>query len=83
MNRQLKYSLWRLMGSVFASKSSENKAGQPNLESLKSVLILRPDRLGDVILSTPVYETIKRSVPNIKVTVLAQKGPAKALENNP
>ena len=83
MNRQLKYSLWRLMGSVFASKSSENKAGQPNLESLKSVLILRPDRLGDVILSTPVYETIKRSVPSAKVTVLAQKGPAKALENNP
>ena len=37
-----------------------------------NVLIVRTDRLGDVILSTPVFEAVKRHYPRAKVSVMAQ-----------
>ena len=53
------------------------------MNSLNSILVLRPDRLGDVVLSIPVYESIKRSLPQTKLTVLVRKGSADVLRNNP
>lgn len=43
----------------------------PNLDSAE-ILVVRADRLGDVILSTPVFEAIKRTYPNSRLTVLAR-----------
>ena len=37
------------------------------------ILVIRPDRLGDVILSTPVFEVIKRHYPKSHLTVLVKK----------
>jgi heptosyltransferase-2 len=36
------------------------------------ILVVRPDRIGDVILSTPVFEVIKRHYPNSKLAVMVQ-----------
>jgi heptosyltransferase-3 len=36
------------------------------------ILVVRPDRIGDVMLSTPVFEVIKRHYPNSKITVMVQ-----------
>ncbi|MBU6375359.1 MAG: glycosyltransferase family 9 protein [Bdellovibrionales bacterium] len=36
------------------------------------ILIVRPDRLGDVVLSTPVFEVVRRHYPKAKIVVLAQ-----------
>jgi len=44
------------------------------------ILVVRADRMGDVILSTPVFEVIKRHYPNSKLTVLAQASVAPLLE---
>ncbi|NDD91428.1 glycosyltransferase family 9 protein, partial [bacterium] len=49
------------------------------LPATANVLIVRPDRLGDVVLSTPVFEVIRRSYPKAKITVLAQPRVAPAL----
>ena len=38
------------------------------------VLVVRPDRLGDVVLSTPVFQTIKDHYPDAKLTVMVKTG---------
>ena len=83
MDRQLKYMLCRFMGRILSKREEIKTASKPKLNSFKSILTLRPDRLGDVVLSIPIYESIKRSLPQAQVTVLVQAGPAKILENNP
>lgn len=40
------------------------------------ILIVRADRLGDVILSTPVFEVLKRHYPHAQVTVLVREAVA-------
>jgi heptosyltransferase-3 len=37
------------------------------------LLVIRPDRIGDVILSSPVFELIKRHYPRAHLTVLVQE----------
>src|SRR4051794_32369083 len=37
------------------------------------ILVVRPDRIGDVILSTPVIETLKRRYPKAHVTVMVRE----------
>jgi len=37
------------------------------------ILVVRPDRLGDVILSTPVFEVIKRHYPKAHLTLLVKE----------
>ncbi len=38
-----------------------------SLNDLKKILIVRADRMGDVILSTPSFEYLKESVPNAEI----------------
>ena len=62
----------------------ESKATLPiNFSSALSVLVIRPDRLGDVVLSTPVYASIKKSSPHLRVSVLVSHSNAPILTNNP
>lgn len=37
------------------------------------ILVIRPDRIGDVILSTPVLEVIRRHYPKAKLTMMVQE----------
>lgn len=47
------------------------------------ILIIRPDRIGDVVLSTPVPRAIKLKYPNSKVFFLAHNSVRPVLEGNP
>ncbi len=40
---------------------------------LKKVLVLRPDRLGDVVLSTPVLFELSASIPNVEIVFAIRK----------
>lgn len=82
MIRTLKSLLWKVLGN-FLAKSPTPSRGPFNLNEIRSVLVIRPDRLGDVVLSTPVYASIKKSFPNIKLTVLVKKGQREILLENP
>jgi len=42
------------------------------VRELKSILVLRPDRLGDVIVSTPVHRVLREQFPNAKIHWLVQ-----------
>lgn len=47
------------------------------------ILIVRCDRIGDVVLSTPVFEVVKRNYPHSRLTVLVQEAVAPLLRGLP
>ena len=47
------------------------------------ILFVRLDRVGDVVLSTPAIEALKRRFPRAELTVLLRPQTAALLENNP
>ncbi len=47
------------------------------------ILIIRPDRIGDVVLSTPVLTSIRRARPGWKISVLVKPLVAPLLEGHP
>ncbi len=49
----------------------------------KRILVVRPDRIGDVVLSTPVYHTLKQSFPDVFVGALVSPATSPLLQGNP
>jgi len=54
-----------------------------NLNEIKKILVIRIDRVGDLILATPVFENIKMNLPNVKVDVLVREYNKNVLSGNP
>jgi heptosyltransferase-3 len=54
-----------------------------NLKGKRRFLIVRTDRIGDVVLSTPVPEAIKRKYPNSQVNMLVSSYTSDLLLHNP
>ena len=80
LGQSVKKAFW-LSLSLLVRRRKQKVELPINFAAIRSILVIRPDRLGDVILSTPVYESIKRSFPRIHLTVLANQTPI--LANNP
>ena len=80
--KSAKTLLWKLAGALFSENKSLPESGI-DLHQIRSVLVVRIDRLGDVILSTPVYASIKRNLPDAKVTVLVNASGIGILRDNP
>lgn len=49
----------------------------------KKILVIKLRQIGDVLLSTPVFEVLKRNFPESHLTVLVNKGTEQVIENNP
>ncbi len=47
------------------------------------VLVSRTDRIGDLVLSTPVFEAIKKSIPGAHTLVMAREGIIDVISDNP
>lgn len=52
-------------------------------EKQKRILIIRPDRIGDVVLSTPIPRELKKAYPNSFVAVLLKQYTKDIYLNNP
>ena len=78
----IKNSLWLLFG-LFAKKNIPLAPLPLDFSKISNVLVVRSDRLGDVILSTPVYESLKTSFPHLKITVMVNPVQGEILEDNP
>ncbi len=53
------------------------------LDDTPSFLIIRADHIGDVILSTPIYRSIKEKYPRAKISVICGSWACDILRNNP
>mgnify|MGYP001456057473 CR=1 FL=1 len=62
---------------------SSKKPVNFDLKHAKNVLFLRYDRIGDMVITTPVFRELKLAHPHIKITVLASKVNEEVLTNNP
>jgi len=49
----------------------------------KNILVIRKDEIGDLILSLPIYENLRKNFQDAKITVICSKKSSKILENNP
>ena len=49
---------------------------------LKQICVCRNDRIGDLIMTTPVLKTIRKNWPKSKITLLCSKNNSKVLKNS-
>ena len=54
-----------------------------DIRHARSVLFFRYDRIGDMVITTPVFRELKREYPKINISVLASKVNQTVLHNNP
>jgi ADP-heptose:LPS heptosyltransferase len=54
-----------------------------NIKNAKNILFFRYDRIGDMVITTPVFRELKLAYPEINITVLASKVNQSILLNNP
>jgi len=69
--------------AYFLRKITSKHSPDFDLQKVSNVLFFRYDRIGDMIISTPVYRELKKAKPNIKILVLASKKNQGVLKNNP
>jgi lipopolysaccharide heptosyltransferase II len=55
----------------------------PNTRTFKKILVIRTDRLGDVILSTPVLTALKRAYPRARVDMMVRSYTREVVEDHP
>ena len=82
LEKKAKQMLWNLVGAC-AGKAPSPPDLPLDFSAIQSVLVIRPDRLGDVVLSTPVYQTLKKAFPHLHISVLVDSGQAELLADNP
>ena len=63
------------------------RKGNPNLIPLDAsqigkILVLRPDKLGDIIISLPVFDSLKKHFPHIQISLLASNRNKVVVEND-
>ena len=54
-----------------------------DIKKAKNILFLRYDRIGDMVITTPVFRELKLVYPDINIIVLASKDNQGVLANNP
>jgi ADP-heptose:LPS heptosyltransferase len=54
-----------------------------DLKKSKTVLILRFDRIGDMVVTTPIFRELKNAYPNISISVLASEVNKDVIRYNP
>jgi ADP-heptose:LPS heptosyltransferase len=69
---------------VKASKKIYHILSDENLmrSEIKKILIIRPGRIGDVLLTTPVIRSLRKKFPDARIDFLVTKASFQILENN-
>jgi ADP-heptose:LPS heptosyltransferase len=72
---EVKAKILKLLGS--------KKPVNFDIKNAKKILFFRYDRIGDMIITTPVFRELKLAYPHINLTILASKVNRNVLSNNP
>lgn len=54
-----------------------------NAADVKSILIMRYDRIGDMVVTTPLFKSLRKGFPEAKIIVLASAANASVVANSP
>lgn len=72
-----------ILKAYLLKRLTKKKFVEFDIKDSKNILFLRYDRIGDMVITTPVFRELKRFYPNINIIVLASKVNKSVLENNP
>ena len=53
------------------------------MREFKNILVVRTDRIGDVILTTPCFKALRRAYPQARISVLVAPATRELLVGNP
>jgi len=53
-----------------------------NISNVKKILILRYDRIGDMIITTPIFRVLKKANPSLQIGVFASRTNAEVIRKN-
>ncbi|HIB70088.1 MAG TPA: lipopolysaccharide heptosyltransferase family protein, partial [Candidatus Marinimicrobia bacterium] len=76
-------SISRQIKAFILRKLTSKKSHNFDIHKAENVLFLRYDRIGDMVITTPVFRELKLVYPHIKITVLASTANQDVLTNNP
>ena len=76
-------SISRQIKAFILRNLTSKKSNNFDIRKAKNILFLRYDRIGDMVISTPVFRELKLAYPHISITVLASKANQGVLLNNP
>jgi len=62
---------------------TRKKITEFDIKNSRNILFLRYDRIGDMVITTPVFRELKREYPEVNISVLASKVNQTVLHNNP
>lgn len=70
----------RLLGAPGARKAAQTE--KVKLETPR-ILLVRPDHLGDLIMTTPVFHALKQQAPNARISVMVGPWSREVIERHP
>ena len=76
-------SVSKKIKAYILKRLTHKKSVDFDIKQAKSILFLRYDRIGDMVITTPVFREIKLVYPHIKITVIASTANQDVLTNNP
>ncbi len=73
----------RFLVPLLATPFKVRPSSMPVLDNNSSVLFLRHDRIGDMIISTGIFSMLKKKFPDIRIGVIASSRNAMIIEGSP
>ncbi len=73
-----------LLGAIRPVLKKRNGGNEKiDLDRILKILIIRPEKIGDVFISFPLIDCIKKSAPHLKVSILASRDGLPIIEGDP
>jgi heptosyltransferase II len=76
------YALNAILFVITMPSNSFRRKRKPNVENPK-ILVSRPDHIGDVLLSTPIFHSLKEKFPLSKIVLICGSWSGDIVKNNP
>ena len=81
IEKKFKAFSYRVCRSFFKQGSTDFKTLDGN--SLRKVLFLRPEKIGDMVISFPVFDGLRKQYPHIKISILGSPRNFAIIKNDP
>ncbi len=78
-----KFLAFLLYSLVFGKPRKKSGLKLPDLSSLKRIMVVRNDKIGDLICSLPAFEALKKACPQAEITLVASTYNPEVAEGNP